>query len=66
MARSAVHLFGHVHGNWRGARGARGAVNVGVDVWDYRPVTWGEAERRARTMKPHAHWGDVEHGAEID
>jgi calcineurin-like phosphoesterase family protein len=30
-----VILHGHVHGTWR-AQGRQ--LNVGVDVWDYRPV----------------------------
>ena len=32
--RDSVHLFGHVHGN----RHVAGAVDVGVDCWDFRPV----------------------------
>ena len=60
--KGALHLFGHVHGRWQGARGA---VNVGVDQWGYVPVTLAEAERRARTLAPNKHWSDVEHGAEL-
>ena len=59
--KGALHFFGHVHGNWRGGRGC---VNVGVDVWDYRPVTFDEARRRSRAMSTHDHWSDVEHGTE--
>lgn len=36
--RDSVHLFGHVHGN----RQVAGAVDVGVDNWDFRPVTLDE------------------------
>lgn len=36
--RDSVHLFGHVHGN----RLVAGAVDVGVDNWDFRPVTLDE------------------------
>src|SRR5690606_10801521 len=32
----ALHLFGHVHGNWEGAANS---VNVGVDEWDFYPIT---------------------------
>ena len=60
--KGALHLFGHVHGGWAGARGA---VNVGVDQWGYAPVRIEDAARRAATLPPHAHWGDVEHGAEL-
>lgn len=45
----AIHLFGHVHTNWRGAGGQ---VNVGVDVWDFRPVTVAEAELRSMLLPP--------------
>ena len=57
-----MHLFGHVHNQWMGSRNA---VNVGVDVWGYVPVTLKEIERRAKTLPPNAHWADVEHGAEL-
>lgn len=43
----AVHVFGHVHTNWRGAEGQ---VNVGVDQWDFRPVNTAEAELAALTL----------------
>ncbi|QXI66101.1 hypothetical protein CP157_03893 (plasmid) [Paracoccus marcusii] len=45
----AIHLFGHVHTNWRGAGGQ---VNVGVDLWGFRPVTVAEAELRSLTLPP--------------
>ena len=36
-----VSLHGHVHESYRHSRSHRGTwgVNVGVDVWDYRPVS---------------------------
>lgn len=37
--QGALHLFGHVHNNWMGSRNA---VNVGVDVCGYVPVTIGD------------------------
>jgi calcineurin-like phosphoesterase family protein len=55
--KGALHLFGHTHGNWRGSANA---VNVGVDVWDYGPVTFREAEQRAKGLPPNRHWKDVE------
>ena len=45
----AIQLFGHVHTNWPGAGGQ---VNVGVDLWDFRPVNVAEAELRALTLPP--------------
>ena len=47
IAKGAIHLFGHMHAKWRGDSRR---VNVGVDVWDYGPVTLGEIERRAKTL----------------
>lgn len=35
-AKCAYHLCGHVHTAWK--RKGR-VINVGVDVWDYKPVT---------------------------
>jgi len=34
--QSQYHLTGHVHNSWRRLGDI---INVGVDVWDYRPVT---------------------------
>lgn len=53
----ALHFFGHVHANWRGSSNA---VNVGVDVWDYAPVSAREAAARARSLPPNRHWQDAE------
>ena len=47
--RGALQLFGHVHGNWIGTSNS---VNVGVDVWNYGPVTIGEVEARGRRSSP--------------
>lgn len=57
--RGAVQLFGHVHNSWRGSRNA---VNVGVDVWSFRPVQATDILRRAQTMAVNRHWADVEPG----
>ena len=57
----ALQLFGHVHNDWYGTRNS---VNVGVDVWDYRPVRIEEIRARARDLPVNRHWADVEHGAE--
>lgn len=57
--KGALHLFGHVHGSWQGSASS---VNVGIDVWDFSPVTASEAALRARRLPRHKHWGDVERG----
>lgn len=60
--REALQLFGHVHNNWRGSRNS---VNVGVDVWDFMPVTFDDVARRARRLPINKHWSDVEHRKEL-
>ena len=42
-----VHLFGHVHDAWRGARQM---VNVGVDLWDFRPISPSEILERSGAL----------------
>ena len=42
-----INLVGHIHNNWEIQRIRRGesftdCVNVGVDVWNFYPVTYGE------------------------
>ena len=55
--RGALQLFGHVHQRWPGSRNS---VNVGVDAWDFMPVTLAGIERRARDLPVNLHWADVE------
>lgn len=50
----ALHLFGHVHGDHRGYRGA---VNVGLDVWDHRPVRLNEIRVRSESLGPNPVYG---------
>ncbi len=57
--QGALHLFRHVHDQWQGSRGA---VNVGVDQWDYMPVRIEDVARMAAKLAPHKHWVDFEHG----
>jgi len=53
----ALQLFGHVHQNWNGSRNS---VNVGVDVWDFRPVALPDILNRAQTLPVNPLWNDVE------
>ncbi|GAA0292162.1 metallophosphoesterase family protein [Rhodovulum strictum] len=55
--KGALHLFGHVHGNWRGSANA---VNLGVDVWDHAPAAFRDAAGRARGLPVNGHWQDSE------
>ena len=57
VRNGALHLFGHVHGNWQGSANA---VNVGVDAWDFYPGMVQDAARRAKGMPQNRHWKDVE------
>ncbi|MBV9079099.1 MAG: metallophosphoesterase [Methylobacteriaceae bacterium] len=45
MARGAIDLHGHSHGR---LAPIRRQVDVGVDAWDFRPVTLAEAIERSR------------------
>jgi calcineurin-like phosphoesterase family protein len=60
--KGALQLFGHVHDQWMGSRNA---VNVGMDVWGYVPVSLREIEQRAKTLPENLHWSDVERGVEF-
>ncbi|GJD46027.1 hypothetical protein AFCDBAGC_3907 [Methylobacterium cerastii] len=47
MHRGHLHLYGHSHGS---LPGTRTSLDVGVDCWDWRPVTLGEIlERMSET-----------------
>lgn len=43
----ALHLFGHVHTD---LEGCQGAVNVGVDWWDFAPIRIERAELKALSL----------------
>jgi calcineurin-like phosphoesterase family protein len=60
--KGALHLFGHVHDQWAGSRNA---VNVGVDQWEFMPVTIEDIARRAKALPENKHWADVEHGNDL-
>lgn len=46
------NLCGHVHEKWRVRRkGRKVLVNVGVDVWDYRPISMGHITRLLEEAK---------------
>ena len=60
--RGAYCLFGHVHNNWLGTRNC---VNVGLDVWDFYPVSFDEIEQRSKTLPINKHWHEVEPGTVI-
>jgi len=58
--RGAIMLFGHVHEGWRGSRSC---INVGVDVWGFRPIRLKEAMKRSQTLPVNPLWSSVEHGS---
>jgi len=49
----ALQLFGHMHQNWKGSRNS---VNVGVDVWDFRPVAVPDILNRPQTLPVNPLW----------
>ena len=49
--RYNINLIGHVHNNWRIKRIRKGfgftdCINVGVDVWGFKPISWEEIMKR--------------------
>ncbi|AHD10534.1 metallophosphoesterase [Phaeobacter gallaeciensis] len=63
VRKGGLQFFGHVHDSWRGSRNS---VNIGVDVWDFMPVTFADIARRAKNLPPNKHWGDVEYRAKLN
>jgi calcineurin-like phosphoesterase family protein len=49
--RGALHLYGHSHGN---LPGDRQSLDVGVDVWGFRPVSLAEIRARMATLPERA------------
>ena len=50
--RGSLHLFGHSHGRMPGNAQS---CDVGVDVWDFRPVALADIKRRLKTLPPMVH-----------
>jgi calcineurin-like phosphoesterase family protein len=56
----SFQLYGHSHGS---LPGNSQQLDVGVDCWDYRPVTFEEIEARLKTLPPFTnrhHEGEVD------
>jgi calcineurin-like phosphoesterase family protein len=47
VGKGALHFYGHSHGR---LPGDRQSLDVGVDCWDFRPVSLTEIHRRLRTQ----------------
>ena len=47
IGRGAIHVFGHSHGR---LLGDRQSCDVGVDAWDFRPVSLSEIRGRLLTL----------------
>jgi calcineurin-like phosphoesterase family protein len=58
----ALNLFGHVHNNWAGSRNS---INVGVDLFDFRPVQLPEIIARGKSLPVNPLWDTVEPGAPL-
>ncbi len=50
-------IISHVYDNWLGHRNC---VNVGVDVWDFRPVRFEDVAQRGEALPVSTHWAAVE------
>lgn len=49
--RGWLHFHGHSHGSTRADRLIQGRVDIGVDCWDWKPVTFEQARARAMSYK---------------
>lgn len=47
--KGSIHLFGHMHSS---LSGTDRSLDVGVDCWDFRPVTLDQVRHRLRTLAP--------------
>lgn len=48
----ALHLFGHSHGNMKEGESSQ-CLDVGVDCWDYRPVSLREIKAKMATLREY-------------
>ncbi len=55
----SVQLYGHSHGQ---LPGTRQCLDVGVDAWDFRPVTWPQIVERLATLQALTFDGDGQQG----
>lgn len=62
-AKGVRHMFGHVHSNWSGSDRA---INLGVDLWDFMPVTVDQILQRAAGLAPHPLFDQLEQGERTD
>ena len=53
----AINLVGHVHNNWefRKLNHKSDMINIGIDVWNFRPVTFEEIMKKYNTWKKASH-----------
>jgi calcineurin-like phosphoesterase family protein len=64
--RGTIHLHGHSHGK---LPGHRQRLDIGVDCWDYRPVSLEQIQARLKTLpvfEPVDHHGAARHHGTIE
>ena len=59
--RGSISLYGHSHGSMPGNNQS---VDIGVDCWDYRPVTFDEIKRRLKTLPRYTGYRDQAGGSD--
>ncbi|SHF88198.1 Calcineurin-like phosphoesterase superfamily protein [Loktanella atrilutea] len=57
VRRDALMMFCHVHDNWPGYRNC---VNVGVDLWGFKPALFEDIAARGAVLPARPHWAAVE------
>ena len=55
----ALHLFGHVHTNWKGSNAA---INMAVELWDYQPADIQQIYNTSHKLPVHEPWRLAEPG----
>jgi calcineurin-like phosphoesterase family protein len=60
--KGALQLFGHVHDNWQGTRNS---INVGVDVWGFKPIQLKDILKRAKSLPINIYWEKAEPRTEL-
>jgi calcineurin-like phosphoesterase family protein len=58
--KGSIMLFGHVHEKHRGNLNC---INVGVDVWGFRPIRLRDAMKRGNKLPINPLWSESEHGS---
>jgi calcineurin-like phosphoesterase family protein len=57
--RGAINLSGHTHNASWLVRPNRKGIHVGVDAWDFKPVSWEEIKAKAATIEVNLDYNNL-------